>query len=309
MNAEYFAKRSDAASLAVVTAHALLVVSPIYLAAAFGPAWHTPLFLLFFGLSMNGILNLMHECAHILVFKERRWSDRLGRWFIAPFVFADFDGYRDRHWAHHKHIGEAGDTKDTYLIDIRGAGLLRAFLRCILMIEAASKFLRQAPRDGSRPASNAWLLRVTLLQALFGSSLLATAWIATQGNWRNTIVNTAVAYGFVYLYGLMSVTVFMAMLRAIAEHQQFPDGSAQTGHAALRNFTCGPLSRYLMGAYGFGEHYTHHRVPGIPYYLLPAATDDLAAAEPSMRPGKDYFAVLADIVLSRPGAAVSKEPS
>jgi fatty acid desaturase len=64
-----------------------------------------------------------------------------------------------------------------------------------------------------------------------------------------------------------------------------------------------------MGAYGFGEHYTHHRVPGIPYYHLPAATREMAGEDPTMRPGKDYFAVLAEIILGRPEAAPSRERS
>ena len=96
MKVDYFAKRSDVISIAVVGSHLLAVLSPIYLVAALGPAWHTPILLLIFGLSMNGVLNLMHECAHILVFKRRDWSDVLGRWIVGPLVFADFDGYRER---------------------------------------------------------------------------------------------------------------------------------------------------------------------------------------------------------------------
>jgi fatty acid desaturase len=52
-----------------------------------------------------------------------------------------------------------------------------------------------------------------------------------------------------------------------------------------------------MGAYGFGEHYTHHRVPGIPYYHLAAATSDMAREDESLKPEKDYFRVLAEIAL------------
>jgi fatty acid desaturase len=94
----------------------------------------------------------------------------------------------------------------------------------------------------------------------------------------------------------MSLTVFMATLRAIAEHQVAGPSAPTRGTAVLRNFACSPVSRWLMGAYGFGEHYTHHVEPAIPYYHLGAATRALAAHDPTMRPGPDYFAVLAAIV-------------
>ena len=309
MKADHFAKRSDVISIAVVGSHLLAVLSPIYLVAALGPGWHTPILLLIFGLSMNGVLNLMHECAHILVFKRRDWSDVLGRWIVGPLVFADFDGYRERHWAHHKFIGEDGDTKDTYLIDIRRLGVVKALVRCASMAEAIGKFFRQGAPGGASTQSRMWFLRVALVQLLFASSLLLTALlVGRQQALPRAAFDAAVAYA-VFLYGLMSVTVFMASLRAVAEHHQYDTISVHQGHAALRNFACNPVSRYLMGAYGFGEHFTHHRVPGIPYYHLPAATPDMAHQEPALTPTKDYFDVLIEIIASPAGTASRQQTS
>ena len=279
----------------IVAVHLLLVASPVYIAAAAGPGWWTPALWLLFGLSMNGLLNLMHECAHILVFTKREWSDALGRRVLSPLVFADFDGYRERHWAHHKVLGRDGETKDTYLIDIRRSRLLLLFARCLLMIEAVSTFFKHAPRSTTGAGQRAWLLNVGVFQTLFAGSLLLTARSAHQ-SWQSSLVSAAVAYGVVYVYGLMSVTVLMASLRAIAEHQAVGHGSATSGYADLRNFSCNPFSRYLMGAYGFGEHYTHHRAPGIPYYNLQRATSQLSAAEQTLTPQSGYFSTLAKIV-------------
>ena len=295
MNTNYLTKRSDAISLLVVGSHLIVVMSPVYAAAAMGPGWHTVVWWFLFGLSMNGILNLMHECAHTHVFKDRKWSDVLGRRVVAPLVFADFEAYRRRHWDHHKFIGQEGETKDTYLIDIRGTALLTAFARCALMAEAARKFLKQKiGRDTAARGGRRWLVDLAIFQFLLGISLLLTA-RAFAGSWTTAMYHAAAAYGVVYLYGLMSLTVFMASLRAIAEHQIYDAASVRTGYAALRNFTCNPLSRFLMGAYGFGEHYTHHRAPAVPYYRLPAATAEMAQQDPSLRPEKDYFTVLAEI--------------
>lgn len=303
MNTTYLTKRSDTVSLFVVAGHLLLVMAPVYAAAAMGPGWNTVLWWLLFGVSMNGILNLMHECAHTHVFKNRRWSEILGSRIVAPLVFADFDAYRRRHWDHHKFIGQEGETKDTYLIEIRGAALLAALARCAIMLEAARKFFKQKAGGAAQSAANGrWLINLAIFQAVFGASLLLTARVF-QGDaaWATVVVHFATAYVVVYLYGLMSLTVFMASLRAIAEHQVYDDGSTRAGYAALRNFTCNPLSRYLMGAYGFGEHYTHHRAPAIPYYHLRPATAEMAHEDPSLRPQKDYFTVLAEILMHKDG--------
>jgi fatty acid desaturase len=301
MNTKYLTKRSDAVSLMVVVGHLMVVLSPIYVAAAMGPGWHTVLWWFLFGISMNGILNLMHECAHTHVFKDRKWSDVLGKRVVAPMVFADFDAYRRRHWDHHKFIGQEGETKDTYLIDIRGLGLLKAFARCAFMAEAARKFLKQkVGRDTTDPVGRAWLIDLLIFQLVFSVSLLLTARaFNADRSWAAALLHAVSAYGLVYLYGLMSLTVFMASLRAIAEHQVYDTTSTRSGYAALRNFTCNPLSRFLMGAYGFGEHYTHHRAPAIPYYRLQAATTEMAQQEPSLRPDKDYFRVLVEILTRR----------
>lgn len=300
MHTKYLTKRSDAISAAVVSVHMIVVLSPVFVAAALGPGWHTVAWWVLFGLSMNGILNLMHECAHTHVFRHRGWSDVLGKRIIAPLVFADFDAYRRRHWDHHRFIGEEGETKDTYLIDIRGLGLFRAFARCVFMAAAVRKFFGQQVGRTAGSGGRRWLINLAVFQLVFAVTLVLTARAFNPDRgWATAVQFAAAAYAIVYVYGLMSLTVFMASLRAIAEHQVYDAASARSGYAALRNFTCNPLSRFLMGAYGFGEHYTHHRAPAIPYYRLRAATTEMAQEDPSLRPEKDYFTVIAEI-LTRP---------
>src|SRR5262245_61648519 len=105
-------KRPDWNSWAVVAAHLCLVLAPVYLAAYAGPSWSWLLLWAWSGVLMNGLLNLMHECAHFHVFRHRALSDLCGHWIVGPLLVADFAGYRQRHWEHHKHLGEDGDTKD-----------------------------------------------------------------------------------------------------------------------------------------------------------------------------------------------------
>ncbi|HEY3160317.1 MAG TPA: fatty acid desaturase [Vicinamibacterales bacterium] len=294
---EYFDRRSDVVSLLCVTGHMLLVFAAPVVAAYAGPAWWWILAWGFLGSGMNGLLNLMHESAHALVFRGKGPSEFLGRYVLAPLVFADFDGYKARHWQHHRCLGVEGETKDTYVIEIHGTKVLRLLLRCLSGAEALRKFSGHQTRqdEGRQPdTSNGWYLRVVVVQALL-AGVLSLAALAGHRSWQAAFVSAVAAYGFIYLYGLMSLTVFAAALRAIAEHQIHGASDVQ-GYAALRNFKCNAVTRFLMGAYGFGEHETHHLHPGIPYYNLPSATTELVKEQPSLTPRHGYFTTLLHIM-------------
>lgn len=290
----WLAKRADVVSALLVAAHLGFVLAPVYLAAWLG--WGFFGCWIWFGLSMNGLLNLMHEASHFSVFSGRRASDLLGDWMLGPMVLADFRAYRARHWDHHRHLGSDRDTKDAYHVRIDGLRGIAFALRCVIGLEAVRKFFHQLP-GGEAPSaatnSKGWLLRTALWQSIFAASLFLTAWVGTGGDAAAACLRAAIAYLFVFHFGLASLAVGMATLRAIAEHQVDGNEPARAGSAALRNFRDGPLSRLLMGAYGFSEHATHHRHPQIPSYRLPAATAALAASgAEELERGPGYFATL-----------------
>jgi fatty acid desaturase len=244
---------------------------------------------------MNGILNLMHECCHYHVFKKKRGSEILGRYLVAPLMIADFESYRQRHWDHHKYLGVEGETKDAYLIDIHGNNLFILFLRSMFMIEMFQKFAKQIPRNSLEKKSGTdynWIKATVLFQAVFFLTIFLTAYYQGQRSWSESFVHAGLVYAFVYAYGLISLTVFMADLRAIAEHQQNGDKTVQEGYAALRNLKCNSFERFFFGAYGFGEHYTHHKIAGIPYYHLLEATQEMAREDESFKPRIGYLGTL-----------------
>jgi fatty acid desaturase len=298
-----YKKRPDLRSLITVVCHLVLVVSPVYLAAFLGLSPWWLLFWLAYGFLMNGLLNLMHECAHYHVFSSRGGSDVLGRWVLGPLALADFDGYRDRHWKHHTHFGIDGDTKDAYLEDIRGVRLFTFFLRCLTLQEAFRKFRHQTAKGEAKPEEPVklllWLGRAVVVQVLFFGSLLLFASLAGGRSWSRASLIAFLAYGFVYGYGLASITVFAATLRAVAEHQLEGGQTSSLRRAALRNFKCGPISWLILGAYGFAEHGTHHCEPSLPYYYLPQATVELAADDAELAPVHGYLSELATLTTLR----------
>jgi fatty acid desaturase len=289
-----YPKRSDGVSLGIAASHIAFVLTPIYLAAA---VQSVPLLIclwLWFGVSMNGLLNLMHECAHYHVFNARRGSDLLGRWILAPLMATDFDGYRALHWAHHRDLGGAGDPKYSYSVDVRRWRLALFVASCLVGMEAFRKFFyQQQYREGmSGSRSWRWILRVVVVHGVLFISLVGTASWMGATDARVALARGMVAYAFVYLYGLIALTLLFATLRAIAEHQAGPDGPITAGRAALRNLRCGPVGRMIFGSYGFAEHATHHWQPAIPYYHLQKATDTLAAGDTHFAPRRGYWVTL-----------------
>jgi fatty acid desaturase len=294
-------KRADAWSALVVAAHLTLVLLPLHLGVWAGIGPHLFLVWLWVGLGMNGLLNLMHECAHYHVFTHRRGSLFLGRWILGPLALADFDAYQKRHWIHHRCLGEGDDPKYVYRTDVHRRRFLLFTLRCIGLLEALKKFSGQgwpSARHGAAPprAPLFWAARTLLVHLFFSGSLL---WVGMGVGHRpvgDALRTTALVYGGVYLYGLASLTVWVASLRAIAEHQITEDRALHQKDAALRNFRSGRVLGWILGSYGFVQHATHHYEPAIPYYRLPKATGVLAESNPAFAPGYTYGRVLSEAI-------------
>jgi fatty acid desaturase len=302
INAKYLFKRRDAVSLLQVVTHVAAAWAPLVLVLVLPLGIYDIALVAVFGVMMNGPLNLMHAAAHYHVFSHRAANMWLGRSVLGPMFFADFDSYQQRHWDHHRFLGSDLDTKDTYLVSIRGPRLLGYLAACLLGVEALKKFLHQIKRrpqaDPGPTRGSGWLVRLVAFHALLASALF----LGSYGVHRNVAQALELAAGVYvvgYLYAVMSITIFVAALRAIAEHQRTSFDIVEEGRASLRNFNCSTISRLVFGSYGFGEHLTHHDYPAIPFYHLRAATTELSEGNAVYRPADDYPRVLFRIVTER----------
>lgn len=295
------ARRSDTLSVAIVLSHVVFTYAPVYLAAALEPGWILLVLWLWFGWFNGGLINLMHECAHYLTFRRRWANDLLGGWLLAPLVFTDFVDYRQRHWEHHRELGTPKDPKLVYRTNLQGLGLLALAARCAIGLEAVKRLTErpEQPTQSTTKKSAALTPRLIIVHALFAGSLLGVAYLS-HGNLQLALFTSALAYAFVYAYGLGSLTIFAAALRAIAEHQLCDPAPARRGGAALRNLKCNPLTRLMFGAYGFAEHATHHSEPGLPYYSLGERTRELSLHNPALSPTHGYLKVLRNCMRPQP---------
>ena len=269
----YNEKRNDTKSFIVIFWHMSFIFLPIYLSTLFKDVFIIFFFFIWFSLLSNGIINLMHECAHRLVFKNRHHCDFFGKWILAPLLFTDFNSYRDRHWLHHNKFGSNEDTKETYLEDIKGRKLIIIFFECLFLKHALIKFLK--PVKFNKNTNLVSLQRILIVQSIFFATIMTFNFIFSDANLANVMSQTLITYLTVYVYGLASIGVFISMLRAIAEHKILNSTSKNFGRGALRNLKSNFLTRMIFGSYGFSEHATHHKFPSIPYYNLVQATNFL----------------------------------
>ena len=61
--------------------------------------------MLFIGSRLRGLNNVIHECSHATLVRDRDANGRIGK-FCACFTLASFDDYRREHLTHHSYIGD-----------------------------------------------------------------------------------------------------------------------------------------------------------------------------------------------------------
>lgn len=284
-----YTKRSDLISLGVVLLHFTLTFIPVFV-SLFTGTFGTIVCYLAFGFLANGLLNLMHELSHYHVFTKRSWNHFLGQYILAPLFLSDFTSYRDRHWEHHLKLGTEQDPKTTYRLDVRGWKMLPYFLQCLTLYNAAVLLTKSNKFEKkSKTLISLKSIFLLLLPHAFLLFTLITICLLTK---VAVIPNVIKSYAFVFLYGVASITVFAATLRAVAEHQPIKQDEIRSKDAALRTMKCNFITRQVLGSFGFEFHASHHITPSIPYYHLSDYTNYLSETSPQLAFKIGYFEIL-----------------
>ena len=80
----HIVKRSDFISMILSLSHILFVFFPLFISTYFDSIILTLLSFIWVGVFVNGVINLMHESAHRLVFKKKGYCDFLGEFILCP---------------------------------------------------------------------------------------------------------------------------------------------------------------------------------------------------------------------------------
>ena len=206
---------------------------------------------------------LGHEAAHKLLFTNKTWNDRIGRWVVSYPAFVPLDAYRRGHFAHHKdEFGPAEPDMNLY----NGYPITRDSFRRKLIRDARGSsgwknlkgLLYAFKSEQARPIA----IRIALMQL----PLIALA--VAVGRWW--------LYPLLWLGPWMTVWRVINRLRSIAEHggmERSKDRRRTTHHVRQRW-----LARFWMVPLNTGWHLAHHVDMGTPWRNLPKLHAELEQA-------------------------------
>jgi fatty acid desaturase len=217
----------------------------------------------FMGAAHARLAILGHEAAHKLLFTDKRWNDRVGRWLVSYPAFVPFEAYRRSHFAHHK--DEFGPNEPDMNLYV-GYPITRASWRRKLWRDARGstgwknlKPLFLALRSSTaRPVAARILLTQVVILAAFTAigrpELFVVLWLVPWlTSWR--VINR---------------------LRSLAEHGGMERSSdrRRTTHHVRQTWP----ARFWIVPFNTGWHLAHHADMGVPWRNLPELHEELVAS-------------------------------
>jgi fatty acid desaturase len=231
------------------------IAGAIALYALWPSPWTLGVAVVVIGTRQLGLIVLMHEASHWLLFPSGPANTRVGTWLCAAPLGEDLRGYRRRHHQHHR-LTQQPDDPDLAL----SAGLpcSRGRLALALLADAGgltalAAAARWRPwRDG--PAAAWRRARAPLL----ANAVLACA-LAAAGGWSLYLLTWLLPWATWYRV--------VTRIRNIAEHGLVP--GAEDPLRGARSIGAGPVARALVAPYRVNYHLEHHLLVFVPCWKLP----------------------------------------
>ncbi|HET8530830.1 MAG TPA: fatty acid desaturase family protein [Methylomirabilota bacterium] len=235
--------------------HAWATIAGAMVLYALWPSpWTLGVAVVVIGTRQLGLIVLMHEAAHWLLFPSGRANTWVGTWLCAAPLGEDLRAYRRRHHHHHR-LTQQPDDPDLAL----SAGLPRPRGRLALLLLADLGGLTALAEVGrwrpwrAGPAAAWRRARVPLL----ANAVLAGALVAA-GGWSLYLLTWILPWATWYR--------LVTRVRNIAEHGLVP--GAEDPLRSARSVGAGPVARALVAPYGVNYHPEHHLLVFVPCWKL-----------------------------------------
>jgi fatty acid desaturase len=216
---------------------------------------------------------LMHEGAHFLILRNKRWNDAIGSWLTAYPTMVNMHVYRSIHLQHHKATWTDADpdlglatpfpiTRDSMWRKIFRDLTGRTGLERYKMIARLSAGL--SPKGKGLEGTPLRVAAKNFAQRQAGfliTNALLFAGIASFGRWE----------AFFLLWWLPALTGYSLVLRlrSIAEHAVPTDRNDELLHTRT---TLAPFwLRFFIAPHHVNYHLEHHLFMFVPHYNLPKA--------------------------------------
>ena len=241
-----------------------------------------------------GMAILMHEAAHLALFKTRKFNEFVGEWLLGRPILADMLEYRRYHLKHHRYTqtDKDPDLNLSRAFPTTRVSMLRKFWRDVSGQTGFKQRFQQVMMAFKLAGDTDDVTNQDLAQA-FSGSVLGRAAIANI-----TIFVVMWAFGawwWWFLFWLLPLlTWFQLVLRVrnIAEHGvvEFSDDPLRN----VRTTKAGLIMRLFLAPYWVNYHLEHHLIMHVPCRHLPkvhALMLEKGYGE-QMRIGSSYWDVL-----------------
>ena len=221
--------------------------------------WHPALYILaviWIGARQNALAVMMHESVHYRLLRNRRWNDWIGEFFTAWPVMVTVNGFRQTHWAHHRHVNKPEDPdwqrKQTELFEYPKSGLDMIFITLKYWLGFyAIKQLAEVNQAAKIPAGLKYS-RLAFYLAVAAASIVFHFWIGLLIYW---------------IVPLFTYFLWIIYVRGVAEHF---GGIEEREHLLekTRHIECNLFERLLIAPNYIHVHIGHHLYPSVPFYNL-----------------------------------------
>ncbi len=208
------------------------------------------------GITAYRVQFILHEASHFTLFKPRFINDAVAN-FTGSFIGFGIENYRKVHQLHHLKHGHKDDPQffDFYQLEHRPKF---SFLLFLLQPLWASRLAPTLKRDilshSKLSTSNTIIFPSTQTISIAFIQLLILVFITTQ------FYHPAKLYlAPSYYIGIFTISLFLARLRAIAEHQPFPNEPTNI----TRNHKPNLIDSLFLSDGYFCFHETHHSFPSV----------------------------------------------
>ena len=240
---------------AALVLHAWATIAAAMALYALWPSlWTLGLAVVVIGGRQLGLVVLMHETSHWLLFSSLRANTWVGTWLCAAPMGEDLRAYRRRHHLHHR-LTQRPDDPDLELsasLPLSRGRFALAVLGDLSGVTVAAEVLGWRPGpDGlavawrrARAPLIANAVLASVLVAIGGWSLYLLAWVLPWATWYRVVTR----------------------IRNIVEHGLVP--GAEDPLRSARSVGAGRLARALVAPYGVNYHLEHHLLVFVPCWKL-----------------------------------------
>jgi fatty acid desaturase len=221
--------------------------------------WNPVLYIfavIWIGARQNGLAVMMHEAVHYRLLRNRKWNDWVGEVFTAWPVLVTVNGFRQTHWAHHRHPNTPQDPdwqrKQNELFEYPKSGLDMVFITLKYWLGFyAIKQLAEVNQAAKIPARLKYV-RLSFYAAVVVASIVFHFWLGLLVYW---------------LVPLFTYFLWIIYVRGVAEHF----GGIEDHEHLLektRHIEANFFERLLIAPNYIHVHIGHHLYPSVPFYNL-----------------------------------------